>query len=97
MEYCRAIRGPVLKRDADKPERVQRQGVRWAKGAHGSLSVSGILRELGWKELASLRKKQRRTMLHKILHGKLAIPHDAVSIDRAILKAEVAMPQHDPC
>ena len=46
-----------LKRDVDKLERVQRQGARWAKGAHGVVSVSGILRELGWKELASRRKE----------------------------------------
>ena len=38
----------------------------------------GILGELGGKDLASRRKEQRLTMLHKILHGELAIPHDAV-------------------
>ena len=80
MEYCWAIWDPVLKRDVDKLERVQMQGARWAKGAHAIVSVSGILRELGWKELASRRKEQRLTMLHKILHGELAIPHEAVNI-----------------
>ena len=48
MEYCGAIWDPVLKRDVDKLERVQRQGARWAKGVHGIVSVSGILRELSW-------------------------------------------------
>ena len=76
-KYPGAIWDPVLKRDVDKLERVQRQGARWAKGV---VSVSGILRELGWKELASRRKEQRLTMLHKILHGEMAIPHDAVNI-----------------
>ena len=80
MEDCGAIWNPVLKRDMDKLERVKRQGARWAKGVHEIVSVSGILRELGWKELASRRKEQRLTMLHKILHGELAIPLDAVKI-----------------
>ena len=71
---------PVLKPDVGKFERVQRQGARWAKGAHGIVSVSDILKELGWKELASRRKEKRLTMLHKILHGELAVPHDAVNI-----------------
>ena len=78
LPYCEAIWNPVLKRDVDKLERVQRQGARWPKGAHGIVNVSGILRELGGKELASRRKEQRLTVLHKILHGELAIPHDAV-------------------
>ena len=37
-------------------------------------------REQCWKELASRRKEQRLTMLHQILHGEMAIPHDAVNI-----------------
>ena len=103
MEYCGAIWDPVLKRDVDKLERVQRQGARWAKGVHGIVSVSGILRELGWKELASRRKEQRLTMLHKILHGEMAIPHDAVNIKHmqrsrshsmALVRPVLASPHH---
>ena len=80
MENCGEIWDPVLKPDVGKFERVKRQGARWAKGAHGIVSLSGILKELGWKELASRRKEKRLTMLHKILHGELAVPHDAVNI-----------------
>ena len=64
MEYCRAIWDPVLKRDVDKLERVQRQGARWAKGAHGIVSVSGILTEGARLEGAETRAPQnpsRRT------------------------------------
>ena len=86
-----------LKRDVDKLERVQRQGTRWAKGAHGVVSVSGILRELGWKELASLRKEQRLTMLHKILHGELAILHDAVNIKHMQRSRSHSMALVRPC
>ena len=92
MEYSGAIWDPVLKRDVDKLERVQRQGVILAKGEHGIASVTGISGELGWKELASRSKGQRLAVLHKILHEELAIPHDAVNIK----PAEVAKPQHGP-
>ena len=43
MEYCGAIWDPVLRRDVNKLERVQRQGAILAKGEHGIVSVSGIL------------------------------------------------------
>jgi len=82
MEYCGAIWDPVTKRDVDKLERVQRQSARWAKGARGVVSVTGIMRELGWKELAERRRDQRLVMMYKILHSDMAVPHDAVSITR---------------
>ena len=44
------------------------------KGSTWNCERVGHPGELGGKELASRRKEQRLTMLHKILHGELAIP-----------------------
>ena len=73
MEYSGAIWDPVLKRDVDKLERVQRQGVILAKGEHGIVSVTGISGELGWKELASRSKGQRLAVLHKRFGSTLKV------------------------
>ena len=55
--------------EADKLEQVQRHAARWATGSWGVVSVTALLGELGWEDLAGRRGNQRLTLFYKILDG----------------------------
>ena len=80
LEYCASVWDPVLKRDVERLERVQRQAARWACAEYGVVSVTKLLKDLKWKELATRRKDQRLVLLHKVMHRKIAVPRDEVDL-----------------
>ena len=59
--------GHRQKSDIDKVERVQRKSARWARGIYGECSVTQLLRELEWNDLADRRRDYRLTLFYKIL------------------------------
>jgi len=81
MEYCASVWDPVLKQDSARLERVQRQAARWACGEYGVVSVSKLLKDLAWKELADRRRDQRLVLMHKIMHGNIAVPRENVDLE----------------
>ena len=63
--------------DTDTLERVNRRAARMVfnKGwREQDVSVSALLKELGWQTLAERRENQRLTMIYKISHGLVAVP-----------------------
>ena len=50
MEYAAAIWDTTIQKDIDSLERVQRKAARWARGQYGEVSVTALLKELGWEE-----------------------------------------------
>ena len=43
LEYCSSISDPILNKDSDSIEKVQRKAARWARGQYGSISVTQLL------------------------------------------------------
>ena len=82
LEYCGAIWDPSGKEEIDSLEVIQRRAARWARGAHGIISITALLRDLGWLSLADRRRNQRLCIFYKILHGDLDIPPDSIDITR---------------
>ena len=62
---------------------IQRRASRWARGKYGVVSVTALLKDLGWAELADRRQKQRLTLFYKILNNLIAIDSDSIDIIRA--------------
>ena len=62
---------------------IQRKAAQWARGEYGIVSVTRLLRDLGWADLADRRRNQRIILLYKILHNLLAVPPDSINIQRA--------------
>ena len=80
LEYGAAIWDPFLKQDAEKLERIQRQGARFIKRDYRSREpgcVTRMLQELQLPLLEDRRRQQRLTMLHKIANKQVpGIPPD---------------------
>ena len=83
LEYCCTMWDPTLKGEIERIERVQRQAARWAKGAYGMTSVTRLLKELGWQDLADWRRHHRLILLYKILNCHISVPPDEVILIRA--------------
>ena len=75
LEYAAPIWDPATKKDINKLETVQRRAARWAKSVYydRSTSVTKLLQELKWAELADRRKSLRLSFLYKILNNHVDI------------------------
>ena len=74
LEYCSSIWDPILNKDSDSIEKVQRKAARWARGQYGSVSVTQLLKDLKWRPLADRQRDHRIILSYKILHGSVNIP-----------------------
>ena len=83
LEYCGAIWDPTVKGEIDRIEAVQRRAARWDRGAHGIISITALLRDLGWLSLADRRRNQRLCLFYKILNGELNITPESIDINLA--------------
>ena len=83
LEYCSSIWDPILNKDSDSIEKVQRKAARWARGQYGSISVTQLLKDLKWRPLADRRRDHRIILLYKILHGSVNIPPRTVDIRKS--------------
>ena len=97
LEYCGVIWDPTTKREIDKLERVQRQSARWARGQYGITSVTKLLKDLQWAELADRRRDQRLALFYKLLNGLIAVPPDEIDIVRATRPARLPLNQLNLC
>ena len=50
-------------------EMIQNRGARWVRGARGVISVTALLRDLGWLSLADQRHNQRLCLFYKLLNN----------------------------
>ena len=82
LEYCGSIWDPTNNDEVNRLEMVQRRAARWARGAHGIISVTKLLRDLNWLDLADRRRVQRLSLFYKVLHGDLDIPPQSVDLIR---------------
>ena len=96
LEYCCTIWDPTPKGEIERIKRVQRHAVRWAKGAYGMTSVTRLLKELRWQDLADRRRHNRLILLYKILNYHISVPPDKVSLIRAARPAHRASQSSNP-
>ena len=80
LEYCGAIWDPTNSNEANKLEAVQRRAARWARGAHGIISVTALMSELNWAPLADRRRNQRLCIFYKVLNGDWNISPSTLDI-----------------
>jgi hypothetical protein len=74
LEYSATIWDPHYKKDIDSVAKVQRQAARFVCGDYSwESSVSKMIEELGWSDLADRRRNARLTMFYKIVNGLVAI------------------------
>ncbi|XP_072016844.1 uncharacterized protein [Amphiura filiformis] len=75
LEYAGAIWDPYRQNQVDQLERVQRRAVRFISGNYNREdSVTAMREELGLPSLQKRRRHSRWVMVHKIIHGHVAIP-----------------------
>ena len=75
LEYCATVWDPYTKTQSKRMEMVQRRAARWVTGRyHNTSSVTDMLGDLGWRDLAQRRVDSRLTMLFKITRGLVNIP-----------------------
>ncbi|KAK3729221.1 hypothetical protein QZH41_012261 [Actinostola sp. cb2023] len=76
LSYASTVWDPYTKRNSDKIEKIQRHASRFVFNKYSrQQSVTALLNDLRWTELSYLRKRDRVTMMYKILNGLIAIPH----------------------
>jgi len=74
LEYSATVWDPHYKKDIEAIEKVQRQAARFVCGEYSwDSSVSKMIKDLGWSDLARRRRNTRLTMLYKIANGLVAI------------------------
>ena len=79
LEYSSTVWDPYQAQDIDKIEMVQKRGARYVKQEfHHMASVTALLEDLQWPELAQRRREARLALMYKIIHGKVAIPVDDI-------------------
>ena len=70
---------PTVGVEIERLEQVQHRAVRWVRGygPQEEVSVSGLLRSLGWNTLQERRQVQRLVLFFKIMNQDLKInQHD---------------------
>ena len=81
LEYCASIWDPHFTKDTDKLERVNRRAARFVSNDYRwRSSVTSMLQDLGWQDLASRRRNIRLALFYKIVHHLVAVPTDDLLI-----------------
>jgi hypothetical protein len=74
-EYCSTVWDPHTQQQSRSLEMVQRRAARWVTGRyHNTSSVTDMLSDLGWRDLAQRRVDSRVMMMYKITRGLVDIP-----------------------
>lgn len=75
LEYCSTVWDPHTQVQSRGIERVQRRAARWVTGRyHNTSSVTDMLNDLEWRDLAQRRVDSRLAMMFKITRGLVDIP-----------------------
>ena len=78
LEYGSTIWDPHLKKDINMLESVQRRAARVVHNDYSrDSSVTSMLDSLGWSSLEERRRDARLTLMFKVVHGLVAVPHDS--------------------
>ena len=79
LEYCASIWDPHFAKDNDKLERVNRRAARFVfNDYHWRSSVTSMLHDLSWQDLASRRRDIRLALFYKIVHHLVTVPTDDI-------------------
>ena len=82
LEYAATIWDPHLSSDISSIEKIQRRAACFVKGDYNTFtSVTNILNELGWQRLEDRRRDLRLALMHKIVHGLVAVPVDSLNLE----------------
>jgi len=74
LEYCSTVWDPHTQVQARTLEKVQRRAARWVTGRyHNTSSVTDMLADLKWRELAQRRVDSRLYMMFKMTRGLVNI------------------------
>ena len=74
LEYGATVWDPYLAKDKNSIEKVQRRAARFIKSDYSrESSVTEMIRDLGWQDLASRRKDLRLALLFKVVNGHTAV------------------------
>ena len=82
LEYCAAVWSPYQQNHIRTLEMVQRRAARFVCHLYGQQSVTAMLSQLQWEELAQRRLKARVIMCYKITNGLVCVPSDQFSTGR---------------
>ena len=81
LEYCASIWDPRLTKDIDKIKRINRRAARFISNDYRwHSSVTSMLQDLGWRNLASRRKDTRLALFYKIVNQLVAVPTEDILI-----------------
>ena len=80
LEYCGSVWDTTVQCESETVEMVQHRGARWARGAHGIVSITELLKQLKWQTLADRREVSRLNLFYKILNNDIDIPPECVDI-----------------
>ena len=82
LEYSASIWDPHKRKDIDKLERVQRRAARFVcNDSSYRSSVTSMIRDLGWQELASRRRDIRLALFYKVVHHLVAVPTEDILVE----------------
>ena len=74
LEYCSSVWDTPVQGLSQRIEMVQHRAARWVLGRNEySLSITHMLKKLGWRPLAQRRADARLYLLHEIVHGLVHI------------------------
>ncbi|KAK3096436.1 hypothetical protein FSP39_000095 [Pinctada imbricata] len=79
LEYAASVWTQYTNQQITSIERVQRRAARFVTNNYRDYipgAVTGMIAHLGWESLATRRAKSRLTMMFKITHGLVDIPHE---------------------
>ena len=81
LEYSASIWDPYLSKDINTIEKVQRRAARFVKWDYRrTSSVTAMIQELGWKNLADRRRELRLALLYKVTHKLVAVPAESLNL-----------------
>lgn len=81
LEYAAAVWDPYKIKDINQLEKVQRRAARFTcRDYRPTSSVTQMLKELGWSDLASRRRSLRLTLFYKVVHHLVAVPTENILV-----------------
>ena len=81
LEYSSSIWDPYHAKDISSIERIQWRAARFVKSDYRTTSsVTTMLNDLGWKDLAYCRHDLRLALLHKVVYDHIAVSADSLGL-----------------
>ena len=79
LEYCSSVWDPHHQNDIKRLEMTQHRATRFVtntpyRRTDDQISISAVVKDLGWNELAERRKSNRLNLLYKVVHNLVEVP-----------------------